>query len=325
MQNKLEPMRNRYKYHLPEVYVEWPPLAFGTEMIPNKPVPLDVFQVTYLHYHRHLELGYCVRGSCYSYVGDKSETCQAGDITIVLPFQRHITCNATEDFSLWRWVYFDLVSLCTQGGLVDIATLEDIIQNEIGLYGVIDQQKYPEVIRQAKRVLEDAFPQTARRHGKERFVIDAYLLFLMLSDASADLPKLQRRTDQKLALIKPALNAINECLDREVLPSVESLSNTCLMSISYFRRIFHQVVGVSPKDYITMSCIRKATLLLSLTDQNVLEIAMHCGYQDISCFNRCFLKRTGITPTHYRRCFRGMEVPASTGGVLPSGVRAYGE
>ena len=164
MQNKLEPAQNRYKYHLPEVYVEWPPLVFGTEMISNKPVPLDVFQVTYLHYHRHLELGYCVRGSCLSYVGDKTETCQAGDITIVLPFQRHITCNATEDFSLWRWVYFDLVSLCTQGGIGDIATLEDIIQNEIGLYGVLDQQKYPQIIEQAKRVLDDAFPQKARRH-----------------------------------------------------------------------------------------------------------------------------------------------------------------
>ena len=316
-------MQKRYYSHLPEVYVDLPPLSYGAQTIPNAPVPLDVFEVTYLHYHRHLELGYCVSGECVSYVDGKSEPCKPGDIVIIFPFQRHISCNSTKEFSQWNWAYIDLISLFTQSGIGSLSHLNRIIQTEMGICGVLDQQKYPQLAAQARLLLEDNHHTHMRRHGQEQFALNVYSFLLMLSDASADLPKLHIPADQRLPLIAPALDMISRCLDQERLPSIEELSGECRMCQSYFRRVFHQVVGVSPKEYVNMSCMRKATLLLTLTKLNVMEIAMHCGYREISSFNRSFLKATGLTPSQYRRRYRNSEVPASTGGVLPSGLCPY--
>ncbi len=318
-------MQNRREYHVPEIYVEWPALTYGNQDIPSQPVPLDVFQVTYLHYHRHLELGYCVRGFSRSYVEDRVEECGPGDITLVFPFQRHISCNAEKEFALWKWVYIDPISLFTQSGIGDISAVNKIICNEMGICGVLNRKTDPAVAQQAIQLMENAFRLRGQRHAQERFALSVYSFLLTLSDASANLPKLPMHTDQKLTFIKPALEAINDSLDRETIPSVEMLSETCHMCASNFRHVFHEVVGISPKEYITMACMRKATLLLSITNIRVMEIAMHCGFREISSFNRCFAKNTGMTPSNYRRRYSGVEVPASTGGKLPSGARAYGE
>ena len=146
-------MQKRYYSHLPEVYVDLPPLSYGAQTIPNAPVPLDVFEVTYLHYHRHLELGYCVSGECVSYVDGKSEPCKPGDIVIIFPFQRHISCNSTKEFSQWNWAYIDLISLFTQSGIGSLGNLNRIIQTEMGICGVLDQQKYPQLAAQARLLL----------------------------------------------------------------------------------------------------------------------------------------------------------------------------
>lgn len=316
-------MQNRHKVKKPEVYVDLPPIRYGEQTIPDKPVPLDVFEVTYVHYHRYLELGYCVSGEGMSYLEDRTEPFNTGDILIVFPFQRHISCNSTQDFSLWDWAYIDLLSIFSQSGVGDVAHLTDIVQNEMGLCGILDQKKYPEVARQAKRLLEEMKSGMTSRHGQERFALDVYSFLLMLSEASEPLPKLSMRNDQKLMLVRPALDHINASLDKEIIPSVSQLSEMCSLSQTYFRRVFGEVVGVSPKEYIAMTCMRKATLLLSLTELKVMEIAMHCGYQEISSFNRCFAQHIGMSPSHYRRCYHGAEIPASTGGRLTTGLRAY--
>lgn len=82
--------------------------------------------------------------------------------------------------------------------------------------------------------------------------------------------------------------------------SIEELSQIEHISISHYRKIFFELMGVAPKQYIISLRISYAASLLQHSDKSVKEIAEQCGYQDIGYFYRVFKKTTGITPIHCR-------------------------
>ena len=80
-------MRNRSIETLPVVLAD-----FGTvpmERIEKgwNPVRLMVYDVSYLHFHKNIELGYCVSGEGISYVDGKEYPFYAGDVQIIFPYQ----------------------------------------------------------------------------------------------------------------------------------------------------------------------------------------------------------------------------------------------
>ena len=103
---------------------------------------------------------------------------------------------------------------------------------------------------------------------------------------------------EKSLLLKPALDMINTNYTHGDL-SVESLSKLCGISVSYFRRIFTEKFGVSPKEYIINRRIEYAKKLLLSKQFSVSEVAEMCGYYEPCHFSREFSKRTGIAPNKY--------------------------
>ncbi len=81
--------------------------------------------------------------------------------------------------------------------------------------------------------------------------------------------------------------------------SVSSLSKDCGMSETYFRKIFTETFGVSPKTYIINTKINFAKKLLETGDFSVLSVAAESGYSDVCLFSREFKKKTGISPREY--------------------------
>lgn len=104
--------------------------------------------------------------------------------------------------------------------------------------------------------------------------------------------------NEKIALIKPALDMINTNYYKNDL-SVEELSRICGISIAYFRRIFTEKFGISPKEYIINKRIEYAKKLLLSKQFSVREVAEMCGYYEPCHFSREFSKRTGISPNKY--------------------------
>ena len=54
-------------------------------------------------------------------------------------------------------------------------------------------------------------------------------------------------------------------------------------------------------DFASMSVDQRAEQLLALTDLTVEGVAQSCGYSDPLVFSKLFKKRTGQTPSAYRR------------------------
>ena len=80
------------------------------------------------------------------------------------------------------------------------------------------------------------------------------------------------------------------------------------MSEAAFSRFFKQRTGITFVDSITEIRLGNATRMLIDTTQSVAEIAYHCGFNNISNFNRIFKKKKGCTPREFRESYSGVRV-----------------
>ena len=99
-------------------------------------------------------------------------------------------------------------------------------------------------------------------------------------------------------VIAPAVEVIDHSFASKDL-NIPYLASLCNVSEVYFRRLFLNTFGVSPKDYIIHKRIEYAKTLLSSGDFSVSEVAVLCGYTEPCHFSREFSKRVGISPVQY--------------------------
>ena len=78
------------------------------------------------------------------------------------------------------------------------------------------------------------------------------------------------------------------------------LAEQCNMSQTYFRRLFHNLYGVPPKQYILSARLRWAKTMLKSTEDSITEIAKNCGFDNVYYFSRAFRIHEGVSPTEYR-------------------------
>ncbi|KZN30592.1 hypothetical protein N480_06430 [Pseudoalteromonas luteoviolacea S2607] len=83
---------------------------------------------------------------------------------------------------------------------------------------------------------------------------------------------------------------------------VEEMAFLCHMSPSTFNRKFKQVYGTSANKYLIKKRLEKAQQLLKLTDKSVTEIALECGFEELSYFSRIFKQHYQVAPSQLRKC-----------------------
>lgn len=87
----------------------------------------------------------------------------------------------------------------------------------------------------------------------------------------------------------------NENIDVQYLASIEGLS------VSHYRMLFKKRFNTTPNEYITMKRINSACFYLRYSKRSIERIAQIVGYNDTFYFSRVFKKKTGVSPSAYRR------------------------
>jgi len=85
--------------------------------------------------------------------------------------------------------------------------------------------------------------------------------------------------------------------------SMEAVANELNMGYSKFRKLFKRYTGMSPGQFQLQHQMTQATHLLQQSELSVSEIAYQCGFDTLPYFTRLFKKKTGRTPTEYRKQF----------------------
>jgi AraC-like DNA-binding protein len=76
------------------------------------------------------------------------------------------------------------------------------------------------------------------------------------------------------------------------------------LSPYYFVRTFERVTGIPPHQYVLRVRLREAAARLAAGLDKVLDVALDCGFGDVSNFNRAFRTEFGVSPRAFRRAAR---------------------
>ncbi len=86
--------------------------------------------------------------------------------------------------------------------------------------------------------------------------------------------------------------------------SIDEICEDLCISRPYFHKIYLSAFGISCTQDVIESRIACAKELLERTEDAVAEISQRCGFESDVYFMRQFKRRTGMTPTAYRRICR---------------------
>jgi AraC family transcriptional regulator len=108
--------------------------------------------------------------------------------------------------------------------------------------------------------------------------------------------RLPSRRDE--ARIGDALKAIERSYDEPL--TIADLAAVARMSPYHFLRVFGNVVGVSPHQFLVRTRLRHAAIQLATTSEPVSSIAFGTGFGDLSTFVATFRRVFGMSPRRYR-------------------------
>ena len=83
--------------------------------------------------------------------------------------------------------------------------------------------------------------------------------------------------------------------------TLETVSRHVNLSKYYFIRLFKQVCGCTPHEFLILTRLNRAKHLLITTDLPVAHIAQEVGYRNLATFSNMFSERVGLTPTQFRQ------------------------
>lgn len=83
--------------------------------------------------------------------------------------------------------------------------------------------------------------------------------------------------------------------------TVHDIGEKVHLSDSYLSHLFSDTFGRTITEYITFVRIEYSKTLLAKPGLSISEIALDCGFEDVSYFSRVFKKSEGITPRDYKK------------------------
>jgi AraC family transcriptional regulator len=81
---------------------------------------------------------------------------------------------------------------------------------------------------------------------------------------------------------------------------LDSLAGFARLSPYHFLRTFNSLTGTTPHQYLLRVRLRRAAFRLRTESTRILDIALDCGFGDVSNFNRSFRAEFGVSPQVYR-------------------------
>ena len=96
-------------------------------------------------------------------------------------------------------------------------------------------------------------------------------------------------------LITKALNYIKTENKKSDI-TIDDVATHAGFSTDYFNRIFFAHTGFNIMEYVRFSRLKKAAHLLRGTNNDILDIALDCGYEAHESFSRAFKKHVGVSP-----------------------------
>lgn len=290
MSKKKKPKMEYRYYEIPDGS---PVLALlGEKWIQNYGRNID-----YLHFHNHLEIGYCYDGDGILTLEDEDRHYSGKMFSVIPKNYPHTTNSSGDHFCKWEYLFIDADGFLTDFYRDNSYIGERMIRrvNQTALF--FDEKEKPEMAVLIHQILE------TMRSQKLFYLeeVKGLTLSLMVEIARCNQPEYEKRElkEGNRAIISPALDFISKYYEQPI--KIEELADFCHISETHFRRVFTECMKMTPVEYINWVRIKTACDELRRTNDSVGTIAARAGFATLSTFNRNFRRIMGISPQQWRK------------------------
>ena len=249
------------------------------------------YQMPY-HWHPEYEIIRIVEGSFYLTLDNQTFVANKGDILFLQDGTLH---GGIPENCIYECLVFDMKLILKESNICAKLT-KKIIQHEI-----VIQQQLPNNLISLQNIINSLFQVMAEKKTGYEFLTQGYLYQLLgvllgerLYEVNTNVSQLSQ---QHVLLFKRVLSYIEDTYTAHI--TLEDLSRIAGMNSKYFCRFFREMSYRTPIDYLNYYRIERACEQLSATKDAITEVALNCGFNDISYFIKTFRKYKGVTPKQY--------------------------
>lgn len=269
-----------------------------------------------LHFHNCLEIGICHSDSGYIEFFNEPLAFKAGDVTVIPKNAPHTTYSTPGTRSHWTYIFLDSRILFRNilppsWGEFDLSvhTFQDF-------QPIFSRSQHPDIYSfatAAARELEEQKP--GYQLSATGLLLSLYIEILrfQLLKSSEEKKDTKQEADNAL-VIAPALDYIEENYMQQF--NIDYLADLCHWSPTHFRRVFREIMGLSPLDFVNNTRISNACNLLRSTEDSILNISEKVGFRSLSSFNRYFIKIMKIPPRDFRKQIKQSDKKAANQSIL---------
>lgn len=98
--------------------------------------------------------------------------------------------------------------------------------------------------------------------------------------------------------VKRVIELMHERIEEPL--SLQDMSRVAFISQFHFNRVFRQVTGIPPHQYLYALRLETAKRLLLTTQESVTDVCFSVGYNSLGTFTRRFTGLVGISPNRFR-------------------------
>ena len=230
------------------------------------------------HWHKDIELIRVTKGRLECMIGDIPYTLMRGD-SMYIP--SGITHGATPYECEYECVVF------SPSVLYSTQRIRQVIKSQI---------IYPVKFSENAEIDTVCTALASKGEGYEFDVVSSLCKTAHLALSKQSFSNVS--SSSKAEKIKPALYYIQKNFGEKI--SLSNLSAECGMSPNYFCKLFRDITGQTPVEYITTYRLEMASEML-LDGAKVTDVAYDCGFSDLSYFIHIFKKNLGISPKQYAK------------------------
>ncbi len=260
----------------------------------------------YLHWHKEMEFLYVTEGNLLFQIEDTSFELHVGDSVFIPSGTLHSARRiGTAPVSFYALVFSPEFLISSFDTAAYNAYILPVMHNNLA-FAVALQGNGAAWQKECLNILQNIlFSET-----KEELVIRGQLLLLWNTlyqkhittlDAAVRHPGANRALSEQL---QPCIDYMQENYPHPL--TLEELAGLAHLSEGQFCRSFKHLTGMTPFAYLVRYRILQSCRELSSTNKKVTDIASTHGFNNISYYNRAFLKVMNMTPTEYRRQFLNM-------------------
>lgn len=253
-----------------------------------------------LHWHPECELLVVTKGAAILHLNGGQYHIGAGDIGLIMPDQVHaFTAPLGRPFEFYAVVFDPIFLRSASMDLIQRQYLTPIMQQKLVLPAVVDDSVVGHIranldsIRQADAVKYPGFELEVKAQ--------LYLLWAKLVTLAVPAPSHDQRGMAQLQLIKAVIGTIQVQYPQPL--SLAGLAEQFNVSKGHLCHVFKATTHETVSDYLNETRIQAARKLLKTSSLEIGDVATQVGFNNISYFNRRFLKATQLTPSAYRRQF----------------------